>query len=145
MIPQPHHSRWTDEEDTFLRQSIIEYKPLETIRKTISLRTEGAIIKRAHELGYGRGTRLNKTYFHQGVKKKKRRTKEELLSREEHVPEDLKKSTDTHIKLLTDIVPKVEIDVTDLDEMIALHQEIIAPHQKIIEHLENIKSRLWEH
>ena len=147
MTPQPHRSRWTQEEDIFLRQSIVKQQPLETIRLTISLRTIGAIIKRAHELGYcsKHDKVTNRTYFHQGIKMKKRRTKKELMNREEDVPKDLKKSAGTHIKLPTDIIPKVEIDATDLDKIIAFHQAIIDPHLKIIEQLEKMKSRLWEH
>ena len=147
MTPQPHRSKWEMEEETFLHQFISNQRSLEEIQKTISLRTAQAILKRAHELGYS--SKYNKdtarTYFYRGVKKKKRRTKEEMIKHGEYIPTDLKKPVDTHIKLIADIVAKIKVNVNDLDGIIALHQEIIAPHQNIIAQLEKIKSKSWEH
>ena len=141
MKPQPHSSRWTPEEESFLRQSMDNQQSLGVVCKTISLRTEEAILKKAHELGYGRkyNKDARKTYFYRGAKKKR------IRAQEEYAPTGLKKPTYTPIKLITDIVPKVEVNANDFDRMIALYQEIVAHNQKTIAQLEKTKSRLWEH
>lgn len=124
MTPQPHRSKWTQEENTFLIESIKDNKSLEDVMKTISLRTEKAILKKVNELGYGYSFNKsqNSTYFKDNVKHKTRRCKNEI----ENVSINSDKIINTPIKLSIDSVAKIvaeeaypdakEQDIIDLQE-----------------------------
>jgi len=136
MTPKVHGTRWKQEEIDFIKESIKDNKPLEEIVLTISLRTPAAILTKVNSLGYGNYT--NKTdgliYFKDNINHKNRSCKNKSIPTKQDVG-----TVDTTSKKATDSVPQIQIDITDLEEIIALHKKIITPHLNIIEKLEKIK------
>ena len=131
-LPQKHRSKWIKEEIELLRKSIEENEPLEEISKVISNRTAAAILTKANTLGYGYKYNKNDglTYFKDVINHKNR---------------SCKKKAGTTGNNDNASIPKIEVNIADLDEIIALHKEIITPHINIINQLEMIKSKQWSH
>jgi len=107
MILQEHGTRWKEEEIDFIEKSIADNKPLEEIAKTISLRTTGAILKKANDLGYGNFNNKNDelTYFKDDMKHKNRSCKDKSIP--------TKKKVDTTGKEDTDSIPKAKVGIAD--------------------------------
>lgn len=105
MIAQKHSSKWTHDETNFLRTSIKNGKSLEDVMKIISLRTDKAILKKAHEFGYGnhRNKKDGLIYFKNNINHKERRCKNESIS--------TSKEADTIGSEDSSSIPKKAIDV----------------------------------
>lgn len=121
-IPQPHRSKWTDEEDNIIIDCIKYGLSLSDIHKIISLRTPEAIRTRANHLGYGfyRNRDDGLTYFHNKINHNYRRTKNEIQAWKESVPipiephDSLGKDNKVDVDIIPKIATRVEISVVDL-------------------------------
>jgi hypothetical protein len=91
--------------------------------KIISLRTKGAILFKANNLGYGQKRNVDngETYFTNGINHISRRTKDEILAEEGKVPIPSAKSVEDLLNKSTDIIAK-KINAKQLNEMLLRHQ-----------------------
>jgi len=103
MIPQPHRSKWTDEETSYMKESIENNATLDEIAKVIFERSHGAILTKANSLGYGNYRNKNDglTYFKDEIKHKSRSYKDKSIPTKE---------ADTVGNEDTDSIPKTAVD-----------------------------------
>ncbi len=82
MIPSRHRSKWKKEELDFIKESIANKIPLEEITEVICLRSSGAILTKANNLGFGYYTNEANglTYLRDEIKHKERKCKDESIT-----------------------------------------------------------------
>ncbi|BDY12398.1 hypothetical protein [Hydrogenimonas cancrithermarum] len=129
--PRKHNSRWSQEEKNLLFEAIKNGYDVEQAMELFPLRTRKAILNMALSFGYSSRTKDNKTLFVKGVKRRKRRTKEELQNEAAGTTSYL-----TNLKsLIMNIVPQYPSSMPSINEKIDIAENLLKQVACILDEL----------
>lgn len=108
--------RWSKEDINSFLEGIAQNKSIEDLANDLN-RSIQAICSKGNLLDYGYFTNKNDglKYFKSTINHKDRRTKGEMMEGKEFVSVPESKDSEVNIDVAADIIPKIEINLIDLD------------------------------